>query len=219
MSMTTEPDLLDVIAEGYRARGYIVEREPLLEGEGGARLRVDLIARKPGENRIVEVKSPERRNAGRPPAVELSEWLKSHPDWHLDLVLAGGQDVDVTVAPLAGLETRIDRASSLLAANDVEAALLLAWAAFEGAARHALLAEGLSMPKPGGPLPLIQAIAHHGLVEPDDADRLRALLVKRNLVAHGGFAELSAGELALLVATARSLLNGPRPEATAPTAA
>lgn len=212
MTMTTEHDLLDTIAEGYRARGYVVEREASLLFEDGSTCRVDLIARKEAETRIVEVTSPGRRPAGVVPE-RISEWLRRHPDWHVDLVLAGSQDIAVSVAPRGSIEGRLTRASALVQSGDVDAALLLAWAAFEGAARHGLITDGAPLPRSPGPLPLIQSIAHRGLVEPDDVDRIRQVLVKRNLVAHGDVVAIDASEITLLIATARALLLGALPEA------
>ena len=75
---------LQATAEQYRREGYDVEIEPRLDFLPG---RPDLVARKGGENRVIEVKS--RSALGSRSASDIARIVRSQPGWSFDLVLVG----------------------------------------------------------------------------------------------------------------------------------
>jgi uncharacterized protein YutE (UPF0331/DUF86 family) len=82
------------------------------------------------------------------------------------------------------------------------AALLLAWAALEASAR-ANAPETFSRPQ--STARLVEVLANEGQITPSEADRLRDISRKRNLLAHGDFqTAVSADEVLELLKLTKS---------------
>ena len=73
-------------AEEYRSKGYEVLQETPLEFLPG--FRADLVVRKGGEAKVIEVR---RRSslAANPKVRELAEIIDSMPGWSFELILVG----------------------------------------------------------------------------------------------------------------------------------
>ena len=136
--------LLRKKADEYRKKGYEVALEETLDFLTG--YRADLIARKDGKTKVVEVKSRSSLTAN-PKIRELAEIIDSKPGWSFELLLVAQPEQLEAPAGERPLERgnilqRIEEAENLLAAGHFEAAFLLAWAACEAALRMLIREHG-----------------------------------------------------------------------------
>lgn len=186
----SEARRLRQVAEEYRGRGY----EVLLEPKGKqlpralAGFRPDLVARKGDELVVVEVKS---RSALRRDAQlqELAKAVRAHPGWRFDLVIASTEhDGVVPEGAQAWGERdvirRLDEARSLLETGHLEAALLLAWSAAEGALRILAKAEEINPARQDVPY-LLKQLAFRAALTREQFNLLQDMSDFRNAVAHG----------------------------------
>lgn len=199
----TDRALLESIAEGYKSRGYTVELEALLDPSEPS-LRVDMVARKGDEVRVVEVRSPGQTPSSRERLRAIGELRRAHPEWQYELLPVGlGRQGPTTFLGEAEIERRCRQAEQLVTESP-DLALLAAWSAFESVARRAASAKDAASPAVAT-LELLQVLAYHGLVTPNEADILRSLRGRRNEVAHGGVGGASVEDVRALLAITRSL--------------
>jgi uncharacterized protein YutE (UPF0331/DUF86 family) len=127
-----------------------------------------------------------------------------HPEWELRVLYAPRVFEDlVPAASKHVIETHLRRIESSLDKMGAAAAYLLAWAAFEAAARRLTLAAAL--PQSTGRL--LDSLAHGGYVTPDEADELRELQRARNELAHGGLeVTIAPAQIQRVVVLTRTLL-------------
>jgi hypothetical protein len=177
------------IATRYREKGYEVEIEPI----GGALppflqgFRPDLIAKRPGDNVVVEVKVGTQTSVAER-LREVAERVSKEPGWRFSVVFADPDRadpiVDGTTTPLALLERRVNDAHQLIAAGQNEGAFLLLWSALEGVLR--LLSERAQLPLTSlPPSMLIRELYSAGELGRDHFEGLMQLLPIRNQLAHG----------------------------------
>jgi len=186
---TTGPEylLLRKKAEELRSKGYEVSLETPIDILPG--FRADLVARKGDEVKVVEVKT--RTALGAMPEIgELARRIDEKDGWSFGLVLVGEPeklDVPDGVSPCAAADAlqRIEQAENALASGTPEAALLLAWAAIEAAARNALTAEGVADKRVVTGSGVLHQTVFYGIVSRDELERLKRLQAYRNAVAHG----------------------------------
>lgn len=213
---TRESEEVRRLAEEYRRAGYKVLVEPPDAELPGflAGKRPDLVAQSDTGHVVVEVKGHEKR-------VDHERWsdiaraVEAQPGWHFRLVLlgeSGGRSFDYASTTPEVIRARLQSVGRLLAAGETEGALLLAWSAFEAAARRRLLDEGARV---GGlnSRALIKSLVHHGVVAQDDLLRLIPLADQRDAVAHGvrapNVGDVRDANVAALAQVTESLLSPP----------
>ena len=141
----TEYLLVRKKADEYRNQGYEVELGATLDFLPG--FHADLIVRKDGEAKVIEVKSRSSL-AANPKIRELAEIIDSKPGWSFDLLLVA-QPEKLEAPPngehpleLQNILQQIEEVETLLAAGHSNAAFLLAWAACEATLRMLLTEHG-----------------------------------------------------------------------------
>lgn len=189
MTPSLEAQAIARVASRYRDSGYDVQVEP-----AGADLppfllgfRPDLIARRPGDNVVVEVKIGTRTSVAER-LREVAERVNKEPGWRFSVVFADpdrpDQLVDAETTPLAVLEQRSNDAHQLIESGQKEAAFLLLWSALEGLLR--LLSERAQLPlKSLPPSTLIRELYSAGELSRDQFDQLMRQLPLRNQLVHG----------------------------------
>lgn len=200
-----EAEVIAKVAEDYRHRGYEVDVEPddrLLPAFLGG-FRPDLIARRPGDNVVVEVKVGTRTSVADR-LRDVAERVMHEPGWRFSVVFADpdrpDQFTEAQPAPLALVEERVQNAQRLLDAGQGEAAFLLLWSALEGILR--ILGERGQLPLASlPPSALIRELYSAGEISRDQFETLMRLLPIRNELVHGfGSPDgADAEQLALLV--------------------
>lgn len=102
-------------------------------------------------------------------------------------------DAELAVASTLEVTRRLKEIRQLAADGHLEPSLLLAWATMEAVAR-AVAKDWFA--KPQTPGRLVETLAMEGYITPTEADRIRALVTKRNKLIHGGFdISISASEI------------------------
>lgn len=158
----TEEEAIRVLAEQYRRDGYNVAVHPHTELAQFLEMPdVDLIATRGNEILAVNLK---RHGAQKDRAVVVAEG-RIGGDYSLSLL----KEAEGLQRP----ETR-------------RAALLIAWTAFEAAAREVLQGERNELEKrPHTALKLTQDLLEAGLIDQVEAERLREAMYLRNVIVHG----------------------------------
>jgi uncharacterized protein YutE (UPF0331/DUF86 family) len=166
-------------AEGFRVLLYPPRKilPPFLSN-----YRPDAVAYKGDRKIAFEVVGETRRDSEK--LARLRELFANHPDWELRFVYAPPRSIDeiIPVASKEDIEAHLKEIESSLDAMGPTAALLIAWAVFEAAARW-LTPSTFEMAQT--PNRLLEALASEGAITPDEADTLRQLSRVRNAVAHG----------------------------------
>ena len=204
-----EAQVLAKVAEDYRQRGYAVDVEPsgptLPAFLGG--FRPDLIARRPGDNVIVEVKVGTRTSVADR-LRDVAERVTREPGWRFSVVFADpgrpDQFTEAQPAPLALVEERVQNAQHLLDSGQVEAAFLLLWTSVEGILR--IFGERAQLPLASlPPSALIRELYSAGEISREQFETLMRLLPLRNELVHG-FGSPAVGEAEQLGLLVHSLL-------------
>ena len=174
-------------AEDYRNKGYEVSQETLLDFLPG--FRADLIVRKDGNAKVIEVK---RRAslAANPKIRELAQIIESKPGWSFELLLVGEPEKLDSPEGAQSLERkgvlqRIGEAEQAFDAGLSVAAFVLAWSALEAATRLLITEQGVSnsdITKPG--FVLDQAVSL-GVISREEYGNLTQMQKYRNAIVHG----------------------------------
>ena len=174
-------------AEDYRNKGYEVSQETLLDFLPG--FRADLIVRKDGNAKVIEVK---RRAslAANPKIRELAQIIESKPGWSFELLLVGEPEKLDSPEGAQSLERkgvlqRIGEAEQAFEAGLSVAAFVLAWSALEAATRLLITGQGVSnsdITKPG--FVLDQAVSL-GVISREEYGNLTQMQKYRNAIVHG----------------------------------
>ncbi len=213
MTPPVEAEVISRVADDYRRRGYEVDVEPSADAvpEFLRGLHPGLIARRPGDSVVVEVKVGTRTSVAER-LREIAERVNKEPGWRFSLVFANpdepNQITEAEPAPLHVLEQRTQNAEDLLRSGQNEAAFLLLWSALEGILRH--LGERAQLPLANlPPSALMRELYSAGEISREEFEMLVGLFPLRNQLVHGfGLrADLEAGQLLILV---KSLLAGLR---------
>lgn len=197
-------------AAEYRSRGYEVFQEIPLDFMPG--FIADLVVRKDGETRVIEVKT-RTSLAVTPQMTELAEAISARPGWSFDLLLVGEPerlDAPESAQPFteSHIDRRINQAEKVLAMGSAEAAFLLAWSACEAAVRVLAAAEGVEIRRATHSGYILGQAVYHGAISRNDDAYLSDMLAYRNAIVHGfdvpDFDDERAREL---IAAARKLLQ------------
>ena len=159
----TEVEAINDLADQYRRDGYTVAVQPHTELAQFLEIPdVDLIATKGDE--ILDGQT--------------SSGMSEHLPKDKPVVVAEGKIGGDSSLSL------LREAERLQTPETRRAALLMAWTAFEAAAREVLQGEGHEIEK-RMPSALIQGLLKAGLIDPAEADRLREGMYLRNVIVHG----------------------------------
>jgi REase_AHJR-like len=176
-------NLIDPIADKYRREGFdvVIHPTPSEVPSFLANTPIDLLARKGG--RIVAFKANDEATA---------------EDEQLELAAEFGSDSAILL---------IEEAERLLNPLTIRSALVMAWSAFEAAARAALQ-PGTTAFQGSPPRKLLEELLAKGLIAYEEFNILQQSLFNRNVIAHGGRPEELPPELASSVlAVAKRLLK------------
>ncbi len=206
-------DAKDEFLEGLRARyeeeGFSVTIRPGPEQlpDFFGSYCPDALARKPGLNVAIEVKT-RPTSATQRSLVEIRKLFEGHPDWQFNVAFMGSDPMQSVTIPAAApsiVRARVAEVTSLAGEGHHRAAFLLAWSLLEAAMR-ALGGEMADRPKTAGTI--VQTLAMDGYIGPDMERRLRALTDLRNRIVHGDLsAEPSSMDISLLVTAINETLT------------
>lgn len=211
-----EQSVLSNIADDYIQRGYSVVIEPAPR-EGPNFLKkypLDMIAKKGTESVVIEVKTLGRARDSRI-LREVSEAIRRHPNWRLQVVIADRPDPwdsQFKTPSVDEIKDRMEAAARMYNAGDQIPAFLLLWSLLEAAARHRLREVGVKRAMPRTPIALLKDLVSFGYLEQDEYDRLAEIAHMRNAAAHG-FLTLSVdqGQFQHLKSLVESLLKTSEP--------
>lgn len=184
-----EAQIVARVADDYRRRGYDVEVEPAATAlpEFLRDFHPDMIARKPGESVVVEVKVGTRTSAAEQ-LREIAERVNQQPGWRFSLVFADHNRPDQLTESepprMAVIEERARNAEVLIGSGQNEAAFLLLWSTLEGILR--LLGERAHLPLASlPPSALLRELYSAGEISREQFETLLELLPIRNQLVHG----------------------------------
>lgn len=210
-----ESEQIDIVARNYIEKGYEVQKLAELDFMPG--FRVDLLARKGGETKVVEVKAAstlakELRNGTK--IDELNEKVALKDGWSLVLHLV--PELERLQSPIGAepfdredVALRIAEAERALKAGFPEAAILLAWSAAESAARISLAVEGIAIKRITSSGYTIGRAVSEGALSLENVRYLDEAEKHRNAIVHGFKGVDIDGERLVsgLIETARRILK------------
>ena len=196
-----ERNFIEKKAVEYRSRGFKVEKNGSLKFFPN--YRADLIVRKDGVAKVIEVKS-RTSLAQSPSRRKLSEVLNRKPGWSYELLLVGEPE---KLESFEGVQSftedeirrRMDEAETVLEGGAGEAAFLLAWSACEAATRRRVEAEGIAIKRVTKARYVLDTAVFHGIISRGDNRYLIDMMKYRNAIVHGfdvkGFSDEKVTEL------------------------
>ena len=193
--MSAAPDLSEreairQYAEWYSQQGYQVSLEPSPRElpEFLRALAPDMIARRNGENIVVEIKTSSPASFER--VQRLARALEHRAGWKLQVVYA--DLVDPEWAPssqlpdIPELVTRLASMGAVSEESDQSSPqFLLLWSIIEAASRHRLSSFDIPPTRRISSSALLNMLLTEGVIEDDDYAVLRRGLAVRNAIAHG----------------------------------
>lgn len=176
------------LAKEYRAKGYNVQVNPehdILPPFFGL-YRPDLLVTRGDEHIVVEVKS--RATLGSSDQLAgVAKILESRPGWRFELVVTNPSDTtkeEISEVRPELAQTRLAEAQRMLVGGQNEGALLLGWAAAEGALRALAAREDISL-KQQQPNYMIKILFSRGLLNNREFELLDGFRLARTQIAHG----------------------------------
>jgi REase_AHJR-like protein len=188
--VTSEREAITQYADWYSQQGYQVSVHPSPRElpEFLRTLAPDLVARRNGENIVVEIKTSSPASFEQ--VQQLARVLENRAGWKLQVVYADLADPEWTPPPEL---PEIQELSELLASvgsvdgDDDRSRLqfLLLWSIVEGAARHHLSSLKIPPTRRISSSALLKMLLTEGIIEEDRYAVLRRGLAARNAIAHG----------------------------------
>jgi len=190
------------LARSYEARGFTVQ----VEADIGEGRRADLLAKREGETVLVEVRVASSSPTDR--ALPTYAELAQQNGWRFIIAVADAKNVDEIEIPTAEVvRTKIAEAKALPLGSD--AAVLIAWAVLESAARLALVRSGRRVGRSTTPKGLVQELATLGRLTMAEERDLLSFVATRNRVAHGFWDTAPAhAAVSTVLALSERLLSG-----------
>ncbi len=178
-------ELEELVARQLAAEGYDVVLQPKWDDlpPDIARWQPDLLARRGDERLVVEVKARQPDGPARSRVDALAQAVGSHPSWRFRLVVAPPAEAAAEWS-IEEVEQRVAEARTLAAAGHGEAALLLAWATCESAARALAAHERLNVQRWDAGA-MLRQLVHGGLLDGSDLEKLDHARAVRNRLTHG----------------------------------
>jgi hypothetical protein len=219
---TSEREAKRQYADWYAQQGYQVSIEPS-PGDLPEFLRTlapDIIARRGGENVVVEI------NTSSPASFEqtqsLARALEHRAGWKLQVVYVDLVDPEWQPPPRlpasAELLARLDELSNVVEGDDQRRRqFLLLWSIIEAAARHRLAPFKIPQTRRISSSALLKMLLTGGIIEEGEYGRLRRGLAVRNALAHGFLNQaVDASLYEELTQAAKSLLRTRHEERSRP---
>jgi uncharacterized protein YutE (UPF0331/DUF86 family) len=155
--------------------------------------RPDAIARRNNKHLVVEIVTTlgERSKT----LAAMASAVRANPDWEMRIVVVSPTN---GLKPLQrqsenAIKQSVDEMTTLIGNDHYRAALLMGWSTFEALGRTIMPTD---FARPQSPGRLVQLLAQEGYVTPSEADTLRKLGDKRNVLIHGNvLTEVSKGEV------------------------
>ena len=204
----TQNKALDAAAKRYEADGYTIKISPNVSElpETLRGFHPDLIAARSDRHVFFEMRLP-----GRVRRVdywrELSEALQKLSDWHLELQVTQEPQF-VEIAGKEEIQDLQEQSRLLINQGSNNAALLVAWAALEAAARHGQKSfaadDAISKPLPSNKV--VAQLYENGLLDRPDYEFLRGLAQQRNAAAHGFQYAVNENDLNRIIEIVETLL-------------
>jgi uncharacterized protein YutE (UPF0331/DUF86 family) len=188
MSLATESEVLRGVRAQLEAEGYdvyVYPRPPLAPDFLGD-FPADAIALGNEKKLLIEVLSPGPQSEAK--VKRLQSLMKDHTDWELRLLYVSPTTSQETLSiqSTEAISQRLMEMEQLLQEGHLASAFVLGWAALEAAGRATLTDQ---FQRPQTPGRLVDVLAGRGHLTPSEADRIRALVRKRNIFLHGGLGE------------------------------
>lgn len=184
MTLSIEREILQKEVERLTAEGFdvFIEPGPSLTPAFAVGYRPDAVAIGNGRKIALEVAS--RGTSADRKLSEVAALFGQHPEWEFRIIWIE----PAMSAPRLPIQTK-DQIQSILREikklrgdHYFRPSFLLAWAAFEAAARA--VAEP-QLGRPQTPGRIVQVLSQEGYLSPNEADEMRPLVEKRNRLVHG----------------------------------
>jgi Holliday junction resolvase-like predicted endonuclease len=179
------------VARCYEDEGYRVMVEP--RGDClpafALGLDIDLIATKPGEAVVVEVKQNRSELDRDRQLTSLANLVNAQPGWGFDLVIIDPETPVEKLLPRSQepsteqIQQMLARAEQLLAGDELPLACIVAWAAAEATMRAIKLSGAIA--GRSEPAELMRTLYAHGDVTPAEFQQLREAFNHRTQAVHG----------------------------------
>lgn len=180
-----ETAFLESMGSQYEARGYTFTIHP-----GSAELpeffagyAPDAVARRPGNNIAIELKS--RATVSDASLQRIRRLFEGREDWQLSVAYMGSAALDAQILPVPSRTTilaQVRDVERLAGLGDLRAAFMVAWSLLEAALNSA---RPNAEKRPRAPGSVVQALAMDGLISAETEKSLRSLIELRNRVVHG----------------------------------
>jgi REase_AHJR-like len=193
------------LAERYRQEGYTVLLDQLVTARSGQGVRADLLATRDSYTVLVEVRMVTSART-EPVLKQLSE-VAQEKGWKFVIVIANEASIEEIEIPTADDIRRVLREVEVVAKDSSTSAVLLAWSAFEAAARLYFTKSGQRLTRPSSPRALIQQLAARGAVDVDEERALSRFADQRNHLAHGVWSMERPVNVAQIVQIAERLIE------------
>ncbi|KNX41137.1 hypothetical protein ROTO_23470 [Roseovarius tolerans] len=143
----------------------------------------DFIAQKGDDYIAFEIKA-KRNESIHKKLEELKRSIEEQPNWSFKIIYADEimKDEGPVKQGTHSIYEALCQVKAITEHNNPQAALLLAWATFEAAARHL---HPKIFAKPQTPGRIVTVLAERGLIDYETASKLRTLISKRNSIVHG----------------------------------
>ena len=168
-------------------------------------MTADLLAKRGSQTVLVEVRIV-TSSRSEPILKELSE-IAHQNGWKFVIVIADGTTIEeVDVPSPADIRAKLHEANAV-ARDSSTSASLLAWSAFEAAARLFLTRSARRLTRPTPPRTLIQQLAALGALDVEEEQALNKFADQRNRFAHGLWSSVdSPVDIRLVVQIAERLV-------------
>jgi hypothetical protein len=188
--VTSEREVIRQYADWYSRQGYEVSVNPSPRElpEFLRTLAPDLIARRDGENIVVEIKTSSPASFEQ--VQQFARALEHRAGWKLQVVYADLADQEWAPPPkLPEISELATRLGSVIAVDEDSdhgrLQFLLLWSIFEAAARHRLSSLRISPTRRISSSALLKTLLTEGILDENDYAVLRRGLAVRNAIAHG----------------------------------
>ena len=187
--VTSEREAIKQYADWYSQQGYQVSVEPSPRElpEFLRTLAPDMIARRDGENIVVEIKTSSPTSFEQ--VQRLARALEHRAGWRLQVVYADIADPEwAPPAELPDISDLLTRLASVGGADEGDqgaSQFLLLWSIIEAAARHRLSSLKIPPTHRISSSALLKMLLTEGIIEEDTYAVLRHGLAVRNAIAHG----------------------------------
>ena len=186
--VTSEREAIRQYADWYSQQGYQVSIEPSPRElpEFLRALAPDMIARRDGENIVVEIKTSSPASFEQ--VQRLARALEHRAGWKLQVVYADLDDPEWAPPPELPDISELTRLMSVAGADEGDhyaSQFLLLWSIIEAAARHRLSSLKIPPTRRISSSALLKMLLTEGIIEEDNYAVLRHGLAVRNAIAHG----------------------------------